>query len=99
MGLLGNIVNNTTDIDDEVIISSMLVSAAGAANAYLNATITSATPELKAMYSASLTQVIGGHSTLSELAIKRGWENPYTPPTQQLSEAYTKARSKIAKDE
>lgn len=99
MGFLGNIVNSTTDINDEVIVSNMLASAAGAANAYLNAAITSPTPELRAMYSSSLTQVMGGHTALTELAIKRGWENPYIPPTQQLTDAYTKARSKIAKDE
>jgi len=99
MGIFGNFINSNTDINDEVIVSNMLASAVGAANAYLNATITSPTPELRAMYSSSLTQVIGGHTALSELAINRGWINPYAPPTQQLTDSYKKARSKISKDE
>lgn len=95
MGLISNIVNNTTDINDEVIISNMLASAMGAANAYLNATMASPTPELRAMYSSSLSQVLNGQQALMELAINRGWEKPYTPPTQQLSDAYAKACHKM----
>jgi len=49
--ILSNIVQNTTDINDEVIAGNMLASAKGAADAYLNATITCTTPELRALYS------------------------------------------------
>jgi len=89
--ILSNIVQNTTDINDEVIAGSMLASAKNAADAYLNATMTCATPELRAIYSSSLNQVVGGHSALSDLSVQKGWVNPYTSPTEQLSTAISKA--------
>jgi spore coat protein CotF len=78
--ILSNIVQKTTDINDEVISGNMLASAKSAADAYLNATMTSTTPELRALYSSSLNQVVGGHSALTELNINKGWINPYNPP-------------------
>lgn len=95
MTLLSNIVQNTTDINDEVISHDMLAGSTGLANAYLNAALTSATPELRAMYSSSLSQVIAGHSGDLELAINRGWENPYISPNQQLSDSYKKSQTMI----
>jgi spore coat protein CotF len=88
---LGNMVKGTTDINDEIIAGNMLASAKGAADAYLNATMTSTTPELRAVYSSSLNQVVAGHSALTELTVNHGWEKPYNPPTQQLSETYRKS--------
>ncbi|OBR93530.1 MULTISPECIES: spore coat protein [Clostridium] len=93
--ILNNIVKNTTDINDEVISGSMLSSAKGAADAYLNATMTSTTPELRALYASSLNQVVGGHSALTELVINRGWNNPYDSPTQQLSDVVNKAETTV----
>ncbi len=90
---LGNRVKNMTDINDEVIANNMLASAKGAANAYLNAAITSSTPELRAMYGSSLNAVVGGHTALMELAVKKGWENPYNTPSQQLKDAYNKSKT------
>lgn len=89
--ILSNIVQKTTDINDEVISGNMLASAKSAADAYLNATMTSTTPELRALYSSSLSQVVAGHSALTELTINKGWINPYNPPNQQLSDVVTKA--------
>jgi spore coat protein CotF len=93
--VLSNLVKNNTAINDEVIATSMIFATKGAANAYLNAAITSPTPELRGMYASSLTQIINVHSALTELAIKRGWEQPYNTPTQQLSSAYEKASSVV----
>lgn len=93
--ILSNIVQNTTDINDEVIAGNMLAAAKGAADAYLNATITSTTPELRALYSSSLNQVVGGHSALTELTVTKGWIKPYNPPTQQLSEVVNKAETTV----
>lgn len=90
--MLSNMIKNNTNINDEVIASSMLSTGKAAADAYLNATMTSTTPELRAVYSGSLNQIVGGHSALTELAVKRGWEKPYSSPTQQLSEAYNKSK-------
>lgn len=93
--ILSNIVQSTTDINDEVIAGNMLASSKSAADAYLNATMTSTTPELRALYSSSLNQVVGGHSALTELTVNRGWINPYNPPTQQLSDVVNKAESTV----
>lgn len=90
---LGNRAKNMTDINDEVITTSMLASSKAAANAYLNATIACTTPELRAMYASGLNQVVGGHTAFMELAVKKGWENPYNSPSQQLSDVYNKSKT------
>ncbi|WP_129596118.1 spore coat protein [Anaerophilus nitritogenes] len=90
---LGNRVKNMTDINDEVIVNNMLAAGKGAADAYLNATMTSPTPELRAMYGSSLNQVVVGHTALMELAVKKGWEKPYNSPSQQLTDAYNKSKT------
>ncbi|MGO0916269.1 spore coat protein, partial [Clostridioides difficile] len=41
-------------------------SAKASANMYLNSALTSSTPELRAIYSASLTQMVEGHTALTE---------------------------------
>ena len=93
MGLMNNIAKNNTDINDEVIAGNMIGSAKSAADAYLNATMTSATPELRAIYSASLTQIIGGSSAITDLAVNRGWVSPYNPPSQQLADTFSKSQT------
>lgn len=91
--IIENMVKKDTVMNDEVITSNMLASAKGAADAYFNATITSSTPELRAIYGANLNQVIGGHSALTELVIKKEWEKPYIEPTEMLSNAYQKSEN------
>lgn len=93
--ILSSIVKNTTDINDKVISGNMLASAKSAADAYLNATMTSTTPELRALYSSSLNQVVGAHSALTELTVNRGWINPYSSPTQQLSDVVNKTETTV----
>ena len=92
VNIVGNMIKNSTDMNDEVIADSMLSSAKSAADAYLNATMLTPTPELRAIYGSSLNQIIGGHSALVELTVNRGWEKPYTSPMQQLTEAYNKSK-------
>ena len=58
-------------------------------------TMTSATPELKAIYSSSLNQIIGGHSALTELAINRKWASPYDAPAQQLAMSFSKSETTV----
>lgn len=99
MGFLGEKVQENTDINDEVLANNMLASSTASANAYLNSALTAATPELRAMYSSSLSQILQGHAAVSELAIKKGWEDPYTTPTQQLSQMYKKAESTVRNDD
>ncbi|MCT8977830.1 spore coat protein [Clostridium sp. CX1] len=92
---ISNMVKNGTDMDDAVIANSMMGSAKAAADAYLNATMLSATPELRAMYASSLNQIIAGHSALVELTVNRDWEKPYNSPVQQLAEAYDKSKDTV----
>lgn len=93
--IISNMVQGTTDINDEVIASDMLAGAKGGANAYLNAALAAPTPELRAVYTSNLTQVLSGYSALSDLAINRGWEKPYNEPIQQLAEAYGKSKTTV----
>lgn len=95
MGMINNIVKNNTDINDEIIVGNMIGSAKSAADAYLNATMTCATPELKAIYSSSLNQIIGGHSALTELAVNRNWVSPYASPSQQLADTFNKSETTV----
>ncbi|NLY42376.1 MAG: spore coat protein [Clostridiaceae bacterium] len=90
---LGNIAKSNTDINDEVIAANMITAAKGTATAYLSAAMVSSTPELRAMCTSSLNQMVSAHAALTDLAIKRGWENPYAPSEQQLSEVYSKLKS------
>ncbi|AJA49600.1 spore coat protein [Clostridium pasteurianum DSM 525 = ATCC 6013] len=89
--LLENITKKNTSINDEIITNSMIASATASANMYLNAALTSSTPELRAMYSSSLSQIIAGHSILTDIVVKNGWVQPYNSPVQQLSSSYEKA--------
>jgi len=94
-GIFSNVAKNNTDITDEVLVGTMISSASAMANAYLNATITSTTPELRAMYGSSLNQIVEGQSGLTALAINKKWVNPYNPPAQQLADTYQKSRDTI----
>lgn len=89
-----NKAKDITNISDEVIANSMIAAASAGATAYLSSTMASTTPELRAMYSASLTQVLGGHTAITELAVEKGWDKPYNTPTQQLVEAYNESQIK-----
>ncbi|MBU3171736.1 spore coat protein [Clostridium estertheticum] len=93
--LINNIVKGNTDINDEVIAGNMIGSATSAADAYLAATLTSSTPELRALYSTSLNGIIGGHSALTALAVNRGWATPYNKPSQQLADTCKKSETTV----
>jgi len=95
MGVINNIMKNNTEINDEVIAGNMIGSAKSAADAYLNATMTSSTPELRAIYSSSLNQIIGGSSALTDLAVNRGWVSPYNAPSQQLADTFNKSQATV----
>jgi spore coat protein CotF len=94
-GIFSNFAKSNTDINDEVIVGNMISSASALANAYLNATITSTTPELRAMYGSSLNQIVEGQSGITALAINKKWVNPYISPAQQLADTYQKSRDTV----
>lgn len=93
--MIGNLIKNNVDINDEIIALSMLSSAKEAADMYLNSTLTSSTPELRAIYSASLGQMVEGHTALTELSINKGWIKPYSPSDDQLTCSYNESKSVI----
>lgn len=90
-----NKLKDSTNISDEVIASNMMAGASAGATAYFNSGMVSTTPELKAMYLANLNQMLGGHTAIMELAVEKGWENPYDAPSQQLLDLYNKSQETI----
>ncbi len=96
--VIGNLIKNNVDVNDEIIAISMLSSAKEAAELYLNSALTSSTPELRAIYSASLIQMVEGHTALTELAINKKWIKPYCEPTKQLEQSYIEAQSSLNKN-
>lgn len=90
--MIGNVIKGSMNINDEIISSSMLSTAKEAADIYLNATLTSNTPELRSIYSASLGQIVEGHTALTELNVRKGWIKPYDEPINQLSDSYNESR-------
>lgn len=91
VSFIGNIVKSNTDISDDVIMTNMLAASKGMANAYFATAMASTTPELKAMLSSNLTQVMNGYAALTELAIRKGWVKPYDTPVQQLADVYNES--------
>lgn len=96
--MIGNVIKNNIDIDDKMIALSMLSSAKEAADIYLNSALTSSTPELRGIYSASLTQMVEGHTALTELSLNKGWIKPYDNPTQQLTCSYNESKNVISEN-
>lgn len=92
---MGSIINNIlgndkniADVSNEVIVMDMLSGTKAAASAYLAAALESATPELHAMYSSSVNEMLKAHSELTNLAVDKKWYKPYDKPEQQLAEIY-----------
>lgn len=89
--ILNNILGNDKgafDVGNEAIAIDMLSGTKAAAAAYLTAALESATPELKAMYSSSVNEMLKAHSELTDLAVDKKWYKPYDRPEQQLADAY-----------
>lgn len=91
--LLQNLMGNSGDlkINDQVIANNALMSLKGFSAAYLGATLESATPEVRRMYSDFLTQCVTAHEGMTALAVKKGWYQPYLEPEEQISESYRQA--------
>lgn len=80
------------NISDETVANDALAAKASASSAYLKATLKASTPELKQLYSANLTQMMGEHAGLSQLALNKGWMNPYDQPEKQLLQTFNHSR-------
>lgn len=88
--LLGN---DKLNINNEVIAMDMLSGTKAAASAYLGAALETATPELKAVYNASVNEMLMAHSALTDLAVNKKWYKPYDRPEQQLADVYKQSVS------
>lgn len=93
--MIENLIKSNTEIDDKLIALSMISSATSAASLYLNSALTSSTPELRAIYAASLTQMVEGHTALTELSISKEWVKTYDKPIEQLKCAYDESKNVI----
>lgn len=87
MGMMKNLFGDDSLTDDKYIALNLLGSSKASATAYLSATLESATPELRHLYSGFCTAVTQSHETLTALAIERGWYSAYGEPKTTLQEA------------
>jgi len=97
--ILGNILNNTTDVNDEVLASKSLAAAKGAAKAYLSGILCSSTPEVRSLFSSHLTQIMTEHANLTELSVRNKWLEMYNTPSYQLKSTFEKAKHLLSQDE
>jgi spore coat protein CotF len=73
--------------DDKYIALTMLGGSKASAAAYLAATLESATPEIRQLYSGFCTQITQGQEALTNMAIENGWYHAYGQPVDQLTKA------------
>lgn len=97
MKIISDLIKDSANVDDKVIAESMMAAAKSSALLYLNSAMTSTTPELRAIYSASAAHVLEGDAAITELCIKKGWVKPCEPPISMLSCAVDCARSTVDK--
>ena len=95
--MIGNLIQDNINIDDKLIAESMMTAAKDGALLYLNSSITSTTPELRAIYTASVGQMLEGDSALTELSIKKQWLKPSEPALTQLKCALDCAKDTVCK--
>ncbi len=79
--------------NDEMVANDMLMGGEAAASAYLMAVLKTSTPELRAMYTAALTQILAGNGALMDLAVNRQWYRPYDKPDHRLMESYKQSET------
>lgn len=97
--VLADLVKDNVNIDDKLICESMMTAAKDGAMLYLNSTLTSTTPELRAIYSAGVTQMLQGHTALTELSVKKDWIKPYEESSCQLNCAFNCANNTVNSDQ
>ncbi|HYH04654.1 MAG TPA: spore coat protein [Bacillota bacterium] len=94
MAILDNLFSERVGSDlNGVLAFNSMAAAATSANAYLIATLQSTTPEVRRLFGEYLTQSIMAHEGLTNLALKKGWINPYDSVDNQLKMVYQEAES------
>jgi len=86
MGVMKDFFGNDSLTDDKYVALNMMGSAKASASGYLMATLESATPEVRHLFSGFCTQITQSHEAMTDLAIERGWYQAYGDPKSQLQE-------------
>lgn len=89
MSLINNIMGSETlKMSDQIIANDSIMGLKGLSAAYLTSTLESSTPEIRRLFSEYLSQSIVAHETMTGLAVKKGWYQPYINPEEQLAQIY-----------
>jgi len=75
-----------SNLSDHTIANNAMAAKAASSNAYLAASLAASTPELKQLFSANMTQMIGEHTALLALSENKGWVKPYEQPEKLLKQ-------------
>jgi len=86
MGMMKEFFGDNSLTDDKYIALNMLGAGKASAAAYLAATLESATPELRHLYSGFCTAITQSHEAMTALSIERGWYSAYGEPQNTLKE-------------
>ena len=97
MGAMKDFFGNDSLTDDKYVALSIMGNSKAAASGYLMATLESATPEVRHLFSGFCTQITQSHEALTNLAIERGWYQAYGDPKSQLTEVVTDSTKVISK--
>ncbi len=83
--IINSMFSGAADISaDQTLAYASASGAAAAAQAYLSATLTATTPEVRRLFAEYSSQAVMGHEAVLGLMIQKGWVNPYDAPSQQL---------------
>lgn len=91
-----NVLGQNSLTDDKHFALNMLAGSKASAAAYLAATLESATPEIRHLYSGFCTQITQGQEALSNLCIEKGWYHAYGQPVDQLKQSISDSMKVIS---
>jgi len=81
---------------DQTIAIAAVDTAKAKANMYLQAVLTSTTPELRQVLMTHLQDSLTEQQRITELAIKRGWVKPQSTPEEQVGAAVQFAKPALS---
>lgn len=94
--LIGSIFSNSSNTSaDQTIAVSSAAGAAGSAQAYLAASLSATTPEVRRLFSEYSAQSAMGHEALMALMVKKGWIDPYASPMEQLQTSIQQSQQTV----
>ena len=97
--LIGNFFESSTNRPaDETLAKSTMGAAAATAQAYLTATLTSTTPEVRRLFSEYTTEAMIGHESITSLCLAKGWIKPYDAPQTQLKTSIDQSQQIISQN-